>query len=55
MRFCVERSQLSRNPAQTNQSAAHEPVPLDQRQLDFRLLTQRGGEADLRGVVSSYT
>ena len=28
--------------------------PLDQRQLDLWLLAQRGGEADLRGVVTSY-
>src|SRR5215210_3030012 len=29
--------------------------PLDQRQLYLRLAAQRGGEADLRGVVSSYS
>lgn len=27
----------------------------DQRHFDDRLLTHRGGEADLRGVVSSYS
>jgi hypothetical protein len=28
---------------------------LDKRQLDLRLLARRGGETDLRGVVSSYS
>jgi hypothetical protein len=28
---------------------------LDQRHLDLRLLSQRGGEADLQSVVSSYS
>ena len=29
--------------------------PLDQRHLYLRLVTQRGGETDLRGVVSPYS
>jgi hypothetical protein len=33
----------------------HEHEPLGQRHLDLRLLTQRGGEADPKGVVSSYS
>jgi hypothetical protein len=30
------------------------PQPLDQRQLYLRLITKRGGEADLQGVVTLY-
>ena len=29
--------------------------PLDQPQFDLRLLTHRGGEANLQGVVSPYS
>ena len=46
-----ELSRPARSPVSEQSTSAQ---PLCQRQLDLRLLSQRGAEADLGGVVSSY-
>ena len=51
----VSRRQLRRTPLQPVREQGTSAQPLAQRQLDLRVLSQRGREADLRGVVSSYS
>ena len=52
-REALNSPQLSENPYTYTQFVEQDtsPHPLDQRQLDLRLLAQRGGEMKLREVL----